>query len=289
MNPRYPIYIPTKGRWESRLTVRFLENVGVPYKIVVERQEYKKYAAVVDRKNIITLPFRDKGLTATRNWIWDFARDSGVERFWTLDDNIGARLVTHGYTGLFRFYKNMQIPVLTGTPFRIIEDFVDRYENIAIAGMNYFMFVNRKDNPTPFYLNSRVYSNMLLPTDIRSPKTGEPYRNEMDKYNDDTDLNLRVLKDGWCTVLFNAFLVWKRPTMTIKGGMDSLYESDGRWQASEELREKHPDVTKVVWRFHRWHHIVDYSKFRKNKLIRKKGVQRPKEKVDNYGLKLIKL
>ena len=88
MNPRYPVYIPTKGRWESRLTITALERIGVPYKAVVEPQEYDNYAAVVNPKNIIVLPHRDQGLVVTRNWIWDHALASGTPRFWTIDDNV---------------------------------------------------------------------------------------------------------------------------------------------------------------------------------------------------------
>jgi hypothetical protein len=42
------------------------------------------------------------------------------------------------------------------------EDFVDRYENVAKAGFNYFMFAPRKAKVPPLYLNTRVYSCILL-------------------------------------------------------------------------------------------------------------------------------
>jgi len=48
MNPKYPVYIISKGRWESRLTSKALEAIRVPYRIVVEPQEFKQYAAVID-------------------------------------------------------------------------------------------------------------------------------------------------------------------------------------------------------------------------------------------------
>lgn len=48
MNPRHPVYIISKGRWESRLTSKALEAMRVPYHIVVEPQEYDDYAAVID-------------------------------------------------------------------------------------------------------------------------------------------------------------------------------------------------------------------------------------------------
>jgi hypothetical protein len=49
----------------------------------------------------------------------------------------------------------------------------------------------------------------------------------------------------------------------------------------------HPDVSKLVWKFNRWHHHVDYSQFKKNKLIKKPGIK-IKQGVDNYGMLLVK-
>ena len=40
MKPTYPIYIVSKGRWESRLTSKSLDRMGIPYWLVVEEQEY---------------------------------------------------------------------------------------------------------------------------------------------------------------------------------------------------------------------------------------------------------
>ena len=52
-NPRYPLYIVSKGRAESRLTSKALERMNVPYRIVVEDQEFDDYAAVIDEKKIL--------------------------------------------------------------------------------------------------------------------------------------------------------------------------------------------------------------------------------------------
>jgi len=99
---------------------------------------------------------------------------------------------------------------------------------------------------------------------------------------------LRVLKDGWVTVLFNAFLAGKVTTLRMKGGnTDELYADDGRKKMAEALREMHPDVVKVVWKFGRWHHHVDYRRFKGNKLIKKTGLEIPKT-INNYGMTLIK-
>jgi hypothetical protein len=116
-------------------------------------------------------------------------------------------------------------------------------------------------------LNQRCYSCILLSND---PKYSYRWRG---RYNEDTDLSLRVLKDGNCTILFNAFLARKLPTMTVKGGnLTELYQGAGRLEMARSLVEQHPDVTKVVHKFGRWQHSVDYSRFRSNKLIPKPGV-----------------
>ena len=52
MNPKYPIYIISKGRWQKRQTSKALEIMKVPYKIVVEPQEYKNYLEFIDNTNI---------------------------------------------------------------------------------------------------------------------------------------------------------------------------------------------------------------------------------------------
>jgi hypothetical protein len=274
MNPKYPVFIPTKGRWDSRWTIKSFENAKIPFKVVVEPQEFDNYAAVVDPNKILILPHSNKGLVVTRNWIWDYCQDRSYKYFWTFDDNIGESL-KQGVMGIYRLNNNLKVPVSSGTPLRVIEDFTERYENIAISGMNYFMFASRKTLVPQFYLNTRIYSNMLIKTDI-------PYRNE-GFYNDDTDLCLRILKDGYCTILFNAFLIYKRTTMTVKGGMTPHYQEDGRFKMAKELQNKYPDICKIVRKWGRWQHQVDYSQFKKNKLIRKPHVIIP-QGVNNYGM-----
>jgi hypothetical protein len=283
MNPQYPVFVPSKGRWESRHTMRALDVRNIPYTAVVEPQEYDEYASVIDqRAKILVLPHRDKGLVVTRNWIWDYAQSLGVKKFWTMDDNI---------QGFYRLWRNTKFPFGDGTFLRCMEDFAERYENVPILGMQYEFFAPRR-NPFPaLSFNARVYSNMLIQTDVVDPH-GKPYRNE-GFYNDDTDLCLRMLKDGLCTVLFYAFLANKIATMRVKGGMTPHYqpdeslkkEEDGRWKMAEELRKKHPDVTTITRKWGRWQHQVDYSPFKNNKPILRAGVTVPKG-TNNYGMKL---
>ena len=247
--------------------------MGVPYHIVIEPQEYDKYAAVIDKSKILVTPFSNlgQGSIPVRNWVWEHSISMGEKRHWLLDDNIEA---------FNRLNRNEKPEVRTGAIFKAAEDFVDRYENIAMAGFNYYSFCKITSKLKPFNLNTRIYSCTLIKNDLPHRWRG--------LYNEDTDLSLRVLKDGWCTVLFNAFLAGKVTTQRMKGGNTcGIYDdTDNRKEFAESLVKQHPDVAKVVWRFNRWHHHVDYRQFKKNKLIKKDGRLIPKG-VNNYGMKLI--
>lgn len=271
MNPRYPIYIISKGRWESRLTAKALDKMQVPYQIVIEPHEYDKYAAVIPVERILILPFSNlgQGSIPARNWVWEHALGRAT-RHWILDDNID---------GFGRLTGNMKIHVGSGTILRAIEDFVDRYENIGMAGCEYDYFLPRKVKVDPYRLNTRIYSNILIKNDL-------PFR-WRGKYNEDTDLSLRVLKAGYCTILFQAFIAYKVPTLMMKGGnTDTVYATgDKRKEFAESLKAQHPDVTEVVWRYGRWHHEVDYRRFQYNKLIKKHGVEIPEG--DLYPMQII--
>ena len=285
MNPNYPVYIVSKGRWESRLTSKALEEMRVPYKIVVEAQEYDQYCAVIDPKKVIILPFHylDKydtcdgfgrtksvGPGAARNFVWDHATKMGAKRHWVLDDNFDA---------FHRLNRNIKAEVTSGTIFKAAEDFVDRYTNVPVAGFNYYSFCKSTDAVPPLVLNTRIYSCLLI-------ENASPYR-WRGRYNEDTDLSLRVLKDGLCTIQFNAFLCGKVTTQRMRGGnTDDFYAIEGTLAKSQMLADLHPDVASVVWRFNRWHHHVDYRPFKKNKLIRRPDLQLV-DRINNYGMKLI--
>jgi hypothetical protein len=273
VNPNYPIYVISKGRYNRRLTASSLEKRNIPYHIVVEPQEYDEYAKVIDPAKIYVLPFSNLGLGSipARNWVWEHSISLNAERHWILDDNISE---------FYYLNNNMNWRTTSGTTFRAAEDFVNRYENIALAGMQYKMFTSRQLTIHPFIPNTRIYSCILIKNDI-------PYR-WRGRYNEDTDLSLRALKDGWCTILFNAFNADKMSTMTMKGGnTDELYIDDGRKKMAQSLVDQHPDVTKIVWKFGRWQHSVDYTSVRDNEFILKSGLEIP-DVVNNYGMKCVR-
>ena len=282
--PRFPLYVISKNRWHRRPTSNYFEEIGVPYHIVVEESEYENYRKVIKNGKILILPqkyldeydtFWERGEDnktgpgAARNFCWDHSMENGHEWHWVFDDNIES---------IQRNNNNMKTVCKTSTPLYVCEDFVLRYTNLVQAGMSYSIFCPQTERRPPIRLNTRIYSNQLIRNDI-------PYR-WRGRYNEDTDLSLRILKDGYCTVEFNAFLIEKRATQTVGGGNTAeFYSKEGTLPKSQILVDMHPDVTKLVMKWGRWHHQVNYKPFKQNKLIRKEGLVIPKG-VNNYGMVL---
>jgi len=294
MNPNHPVYIISKGRHETMITSRSLARMKVPHYIAIEPQDEVNYEKALDNfkiRDYVTLliaPFSNHGdgPGRARNWCWDHSISIGADSHWVLDDNIGD---------FYRLHKNVRIRVESGAIFRAAEDFVDRFENVPISGFQYRFFIAPDQKYPPYVKNTRIYSCLLIRNDCKHRWRG--------RYNEDTDICLRVLKDGDCTIQFNAFLIGKAATQTVKGGntaefyhkegvedkkerKDGEYNPDGTINKSQMLVDMHPDVARVVWRYGRWHHYVDYSQFKKNELHYKKKIVVP-EGINNYGMRLV--
>ena len=300
LNPQFPLYIPSKGRSEYMITSKVLTELGVKHYIVVEPQQVDDYLRAVKKMNLLAtilpldMTYKEKyelcdehGLTKStgpgpaRNFAWDHSISQGFSWHWVMDDNIQS---------FRRLNKNEKVKVSNGAIFKAMEDFVLRYKNIAMAGPNYYMFAPARVKQPPFIMNTRIYSCNLIRNDL-----GFRWRG---RYNEDTIISLDMLKAGWCTVQFNAFLQQKMPTQTIGGGnTQEFYHAEGKVQAGQKYADTgtlaksqmqvkvHPDVSKLVWKFNRYHHHVDYTPFKKLKLIRKEDIEIPRQ-ANDYGMKL---
>jgi len=294
-NPNYPVYIISKGRHDSMFTSRSLARMKVPHYIIIEPQDEEDYEKALDNFNIrkyVTLliaPFSNHGdgPGRARNWAWDHSISIGAKKHWVLDDNI---------SDFYRLHQNERIRVESGAIFRAAEDFIDRFENVPISGFQYRFFIPSNSKNPPYVINTRIYSCLLIDNNCKHRWRG--------RYNEDTDICLRVLKDGDCTIQFNAFLQGKAATQTVSGGntaefyhvegevdkskwRDGQLNSTGTINKSQMLVDMHPDVARIVWRYGRWHHHVNYAPFKKNKLRYKKDAIIP-EGINNYGMVLIR-
>ena len=319
-NPDNPVYIVSKGRADTSYTSRSLARMKVPHYIIIEPQDYESYDESLyklgtrDYVTLVVAPFSNHGdgPGRARNFAWDHAIALGAKKHWVMDDNI---------QDFYRLHMNERIRVESGIIFKAAEDFVDRFENVPISGFQYRFFIAPNQSYPPFVVNTRIYSCLLISNDCKHRWRG--------RYNEDTDICLRVLKDGDCTIQFNAFLQGKAATQTVKGGnTQEFYHAEGnldktKWRdgqlnatgtvnKSQMLVDMHPDVARVVWKYGRWHHYVDYSPFQKRevdlnpdqlKIRRNLGLTdsdnrlklrsdvnlKDFSKVNNYGMVLVKL
>lgn len=284
--PQFPLYIPTKGRHEFMVTSKALTEMRVPHYLVVEPQQVDDYLKSVKEMDLLAtvlpldMKFKetyelcdDLGLTKStgpgpaRNFAWEHSKAAGFAWHWVMDDNIKS---------FMRLNKSMRVKVTAASFWTAMEDFVLRYKNVAMAGPNYTMFAisSRMSRFPPFITNTRIYSCNLIRNDL-------PYR-WRGRYNEDTILSLDMLKAGWCTVQFNALLQEKMGTQVLPGGNTTeFYHAEGKVDPgkqyaaggtnakSEMLVKVHPDCSRLVWKFDRVHHHVDYLRFKTNVLIRK--------------------
>lgn len=242
---RYPVFIPSKGRWlpTACLTARRLAADGVAFRLVVEEQEQDFYAAVWGVERLLILPFSNTGTVRdARNWIKAFSRAEGAARHWQLDDNIRS---------FYSVNRGKRVGCSAVLALGTVEEFVDRYENVGIAGLTH---MNHAQTATePFSLNQQccwcVLVDNALPYEWRLPSSH------------DTDYSLQVLAGGSCTVVIRAFCVGKAASGSVKGGMNDLYAGDGRlqkftglsrlWPRLVSVKRRHgrpqPDVSRV-WR-----------------------------------------
>ena len=298
--PQFPLYIPSKGRSEYMVTSKVLTELGVKHYVVVEPQQVEDYEKAVKQMRLLativpldmtykeTYELCDEfGLTKStgpgpaRNFAWAHSIANGHKWHWVMDDNIRS---------FRRLNQNEKVKVSSGAIFKAMEDFCLRYENIAMAGPNYYMFAPARVKQPPFISNTRIYSCNLIRNDIKQRWRG--------RYNEDTILSLDILKAGLCTVQFNAFLQEKMVTQALKGGNTAeFYHKEGKVQPGQKYADTgtlaksqmqvavHPDVSTLVWKFNRYHHHVDYRPFKTNKLIRKKDIHIPTD-MNNYGMEI---
>jgi len=269
VKPRYPLYIISKGRWEKCRTAHTLDFMGLDYRIVVEPSEEKQYRERWGKRVLVgDFDTTTNSSIPVRNWVNEHCQ---AEKYWLLDDNINYFYILN---------NNESWRCKTGAIFAMVEDYAARYKNVALAGMNKLGFAKPTDRVAPYVLNTRVYSITLMDKAMNEKIKidGQLWRG---RYNEDTDLNIRFLKAGYCTLNFQMFLGDKTTTQRCSGGnTDTVYvDGDRRLKFAQSLVDQHPDVVEVVEKWGRYHHKVDWGAFSDNALIRH-------ERVPIYDYKL---
>ena len=281
----YPIYVISKGRPNKTYTVDTLEEMGVNFYLCVEPSEYDDYAAnpKIKKERILKLPEdfskRGQGAVPVRNFVWEHASQNGHSKHWQLDDNIA---------GMFRWNHNLQKKITDGVFFRVMEDFSDRYENMGLVSPQIQSFVPHiKTHYQPVLFNTRAYCCILINNELLDQRLEERWRG---RYNDDTDLSLRVLATGdLVTACFYSFVSGKLTSGRTKGGMADMYKNhshEGYWKKFEALKQTWGNLITFTNKRHadgRPHHHIEYTKHFLQKPVLKQGLKIPK-KINEYNM-----
>jgi hypothetical protein len=337
--PKYPIYVISHERSMYRSTMRYLDACKLKYYVVVRKNQEKSYKEVLNPSysTLLTLPEKgDKdykelyglypnGGIPQRNYVWNHSRKLKSERHWILDDNM---------PNYYRWIDNKRIKIYSGDVFKSIEDYVDRYTNIRIAGHQYSSFLpTTLMTKNPLTKNTRVFSSILLwnkdtdemynvdndekmrfkklekdvDSDALYKYMDDNKKNNIKKelsqfsksrplyqwegsYNEDVDLSVRILKSGYASALFNFYNVNKlRSGVQDGGNIANVYKdpNSDKYKAYS-LMDKHPDIVKIVYRYKRYHHEADLSKFDIPFVWKANQEKKYEKKEDNnHGLQLV--
>lgn len=281
---KYPIFVISKGRYnvelnkkliyQAPLTIKYLEKCNIDYKIIVEKQEYQEYCKSINKENIIILPDeymnKNQGSIPVRNFVHHYNLKNKNHAYWILDDNIRNYIYND---------NDERFKITDGLAFRLNENILDNHQNLYLTGHQYKMFIMPKQSITPIISNhTRVYSSILIKTDI--PVINENNDIWRGKYNEDTDLSLRILKLGLPTLITNNIVADKEKTGG-KGGNELIYKEDNNASGelkSKSLLEHHSDVVDIVKRYGRTHHKI------KNEFINKCREEYPLIKNDEMNI-----
>jgi hypothetical protein len=226
--PRYPIYIPSRGRAGVAPLPDLLTAAGLPYRLAVDPPDVAAYTARYGAAAVLPLPPAGVGsIYAAREAIRTAAAAGPAARHWQLDDDIHQFLT---------WVDGRRVPCDAATALRTVEDFADQYANVAIAGPAFSLWAFHPR--TALRVNGPVVCALLidhaLPLHFRGP------------CSEDLDFNLQALASGRCTVVLQTVQFVVLGTMTQPGGMRPVYShADGRLRLVRDLQRRWPGVVRT--------------------------------------------
>ncbi len=217
----YPIYIPTKGRADTAVTISTLSDSNLHFYIVVEKEDFAAYKEStrfqLGDNNIVVLPKSNQGIAYARNHCKQHAKGFGHKYHWQMDDNI---------KGFYERVDNKNIKTGAAEALEAVEGIVMQYKNIGIAGLAHraFAFSATKD----VNINKQCYMCVLVNNDLDFE-----WRKSIPE---DTDYSLQVLfTKKFCTMVFNRVMIDKTATGGKGGNTEIEYGNNGRLERMQRF------------------------------------------------------
>ena len=222
--PKYPIYVISYKRYESMITMKYLEMMKCDYFIVIKQFERDLYKNSLDAKKYkhYTLLCMDEkfekkqiemgngGGIPQRNYCLKHSTMNGHKSHWIVDDNI---------KGFYYYNYGTRTPMNHYSFFTLMELFRDNIkEDVGLLSPNYKGYMRKYR--APYYQNTKNYSCILVNNELLN-KHGIKWRK---KYNEDVRLSIECMINRLITIEMNMFLIDKISTGRIKGGNCDIYK-----------------------------------------------------------------
>tara|TARA_R110000751_G_scaffold55897_5_gene119775 strand:- start:354 stop:1178 length:825 start_codon:yes stop_codon:yes gene_type:complete len=209
---KYQIFIPSKNRAENCITAQELILEGADFVIVVEPQDYAAYKKVYSENNLLVLNENDKGIGYVRNFIKNYAANKNLKYYWQIDDDLKFKKRINDKNEYHSACSMLSE----------IESYVDGHSNIGIAGLRNQVFAWTLKTDMTF--NIQCCAANLVRSDMKAQ-----YENEI---VEDTDFNMQVLTEGFCTVTFDKLLFMTGTPGKNSGGCsgDTYYNKITQYQ-----------------------------------------------------------
>tara|TARA_R100001443_G_scaffold17872_1_gene28497 strand:+ start:12109 stop:12900 length:792 start_codon:yes stop_codon:yes gene_type:complete len=195
---KHTIYIPSKGRADNCITANELIKDNLNFKIVIEPNDLYNYSKIFNLSNLIVLDKNNMGIAYSRQFIKEYSIYNKEKYHWQMDDDL-------------IFYKrinNKNKKYSVKENIIEIEKYIKKYKNIGIAGMRNMVFAFSIKNKIS--INSQCVSSFLI-----NNKTKAKFRPDI---IEDTDYNMQVLTEKYCTLIFNRLLFSNPPVSKNFGG-----------------------------------------------------------------------
>lgn len=242
----YPIYIPSRHRFDKPITTKVFDDDNIPYRILVEPHDYDNYRARYDDDQLIRLPKDNQGIAYVRNYALEHARDTGHDYFWMFDDDIRSFQIRQDGKAI----KTNPRPLL-----KLIENITNDYENIGGSCIAHSAFIFGQDGKAPVVYNSQIYCAELITTQAKAR-----FRKGV---ADDIDFSMQLLHEGWVTLVYKRIGFTSATSGTISGGLvDSEYKEDGRLALFQQLQAYWPGAFNIGYHKDGRPHVISRNYYR---------------------------
>ena len=285
----FNFYIPSYGRAENTLTVKWLKEFHVEnYYLAIDPNQYNDYKKYHNKKNIIIRDpiFRNEdmydmitgikspnsyhGTAGIYNSLLYFSRSMGESHYWTIDDDMIAlsmkarkKALEPGEEAKYikdDYYRCSRLEEQYGFSYK---EFTKDLEEVIMATRNPGFLGLEKLGlvfmlPMMFKTGTRCYSFYLTSNKLQPDHRGQ--------HNNDVITSLENSKNGLVNFLWEGICYSSGDTQS-GGGLTEVYQKFGTLDKGKTLLNAFPDLSKITFNYNRIHHTVNYNTFNKLRVL----------------------